>query len=75
MSAVIHFSTDDIAPHHRLAVWHEAVFQSEFNVDIEPILEVPFRAGEGAHIAWPAYSVGRELAGHIPAQDKTGRAR
>jgi AraC-like DNA-binding protein len=44
MSAVIHFSTDDIAPRDRLAVWCEALFQSEFNVDIEPTSSVPFRA-------------------------------
>jgi hypothetical protein len=44
MNAVIHFSTDEISPRHRLAVWREALFQSEFNVDIEPITEAPFRA-------------------------------
>jgi AraC-like DNA-binding protein len=44
MSAVIHFSTDAIAPRHRLAVWRETVFQTEFNVDIEPTSEAPFRA-------------------------------
>ena len=44
MSAVVHFSTDDIAPHHRIPVWRETVFQTEFNVDIEPISEAPFRA-------------------------------
>ena len=36
--------TDDIAPPHRLAVWREALFQTEFNVDIEPISDSPFRA-------------------------------
>ena len=44
MSAVVHFSTDDISPPHRLAVWREALFQTEFNVDIEPISDSPFRA-------------------------------
>jgi len=44
MSAVIHFSTDNIAPPHRIPVWRETVFQTEFNVDIEPISEAPFRA-------------------------------
>jgi len=44
MSAVVHFSTDEIAPRLRLAVWREALFQTEFNVDIEPISDVPFRA-------------------------------
>ena len=44
MSAVVHFSTDDIAPPHRLAVWREALFQTQFNVDIEPISDFPFRA-------------------------------
>jgi AraC-like DNA-binding protein len=43
MSAVAHFSTDDIAPRHRLAVWREALFQTEFNVDIEPARGAPFR--------------------------------
>jgi hypothetical protein len=43
MSAVVHFSTDEIAPRLRLAVWREALFQTEFNVDIEPISNVPFR--------------------------------
>jgi AraC-like DNA-binding protein len=44
MSAVIHFSTDEIAPRLRLAVWREALFQSEFNVDIESTSDAPFRA-------------------------------
>jgi AraC-like DNA-binding protein len=44
MSGVVHLSTDDIAPRHRLAVWREALFQSEFNVDIEPTSDAPFRA-------------------------------
>ena len=44
MSAVIHLSTDDIAPPHRFAVWREALFQSEFNVDIEPVPDSRFRA-------------------------------
>jgi len=44
MSAVIHLSTDDIAPRHRLAVWLETLFQSEFNVEVDPISPVPFRA-------------------------------
>ena len=44
MSAVIHLSTDDIAPRHRFAVWREALFQTEFNVDIEPISDSPFKA-------------------------------
>jgi len=44
MSAVLHVSTDGIAPRLRLAVWREALFQTEFNVDIEPISDVPFRA-------------------------------
>jgi len=44
MSAVVHFSTDEIAPRLRLAVWREALFQTEVNVDIEPISDVPFRA-------------------------------
>jgi AraC-like DNA-binding protein len=43
MNAVIRFSTDDIAPRHRLAVWREALFQTEFNVDIEPVRDAPFR--------------------------------
>ena len=44
MSAVIRLSTDEIDPRHRLAVWREALFQTEFNVDIEPISDSPFRA-------------------------------
>jgi AraC-like DNA-binding protein len=44
MSAVIHFSTDAIAPRDRLAVWREALFRTEFNVDIEPAGDAPFRA-------------------------------
>jgi len=44
MSAAIHFSTDDIAPPHRFAVWREALFQTQFNVDIEPTSDCPFRA-------------------------------
>lgn len=44
MSAVLHFSTDDIDPPHRFTVWREALFQSEFNVDIEPVSDSPFRA-------------------------------
>jgi hypothetical protein len=44
MSAVVHFSTDEIAPRLRLAVWREALFQTELNVDIEPISNAPFRA-------------------------------
>src|SRR5690242_9049871 len=44
MSALTHFSTDDIAPRDRLAVWREALFQTEFNVDIEPVPGAPFRA-------------------------------
>src|SRR6478735_9616317 len=44
MSAAIHFSTDDIAPPHRFAVWREALFQTQFNVDIEPTSNGPFRA-------------------------------
>src|ERR1043165_859350 len=44
MTAVVQVSTDDIAPRHRLAVWREALFQTEFNVDIEPISDTPFRA-------------------------------
>jgi AraC-like DNA-binding protein len=44
MGAVVHFSTDDISPRHRLAVWREALFQTEFNVDIEPVSDSPFRA-------------------------------
>src|ERR1051325_9444211 len=43
MSAVAHFSTDDITPRDRLAVWREALFQTEFNVDIEPSSDAPFR--------------------------------
>jgi AraC-like DNA-binding protein len=49
MSAVAHLSTDEIAPHLRLAVWREALFQTEFNVDIEPIADVPFRAQATVH--------------------------
>src|ERR1051325_6782122 len=44
MSALIHFSTDDIVPRDRLAVWRDAPFQTEFNVDIEPTSDIPFRA-------------------------------
>jgi len=44
MSAAIHLSTDDIAPPHRFAVWREALFPTQFNVDIEPISNGPFRA-------------------------------
>ena len=43
MSAAIRFSTDDIAPPHRLAVWREALFRTQFNVDIEPTSDSPFR--------------------------------
>jgi AraC-like DNA-binding protein len=49
MSAVTRFSTDEIAPHLRLAVWREALFQTELNVDIEPIADVPFRARATVH--------------------------
>src|SRR4029079_17391393 len=44
MSALNPFSTGDIAQPHRLAVWREALFQTEFNVDIEPVRDAPFRA-------------------------------
>src|SRR4051812_38659060 len=46
MSSVIHFSfsSDRIAPRHRLAVWRETLFQAEFNVDIEPVSPERFRA-------------------------------
>ena len=44
MSGVIHLSTDGIAPPHRFAAWREALFQSEFNVDIEAISDSPFQA-------------------------------
>ena len=44
MSAVIHFSIDNIAPPHRIPGWRETVFQTEFNVDIELMSEAPFRA-------------------------------
>jgi len=44
MSAVIRFSTDDVAPRRRLEVWLETLFQSEFNVEVDPISSVPFRA-------------------------------
>ena len=54
MSAVVHFSTDDISPPHRLAVWREALFQTQFNVDIEPISDSPFRARDGPYAARPA---------------------
>ena len=43
MSAVVRLSTDDIAPRDRFAVWREALFQTHFNVDIEPISDGPFR--------------------------------
>lgn len=43
MSAMMHFSTDGIAPPHRLAVWREALFRTQFNVDIEPTSDSPFR--------------------------------
>jgi AraC-like DNA-binding protein len=44
MSAVIHFSTDDITSPQRFTLWREALLQSEFNVDIEPVSDSPFRA-------------------------------
>src|SRR4051812_49260054 len=44
MTAVVQVSTDDIAPRHRLAVSREALFQTEFNVDLEPSSDAPFRA-------------------------------
>jgi len=44
MSAAIQISTDEIAPPHRFAAWREALFQSEFSVDIEPVSDAPFRA-------------------------------
>lgn len=46
MTSVIYFSfsTDAIAPRHRLDLWREALFQAEFNVDLEPISPDRFRA-------------------------------
>jgi len=37
-SAVVsRFSTDDVAPRDRIALWRELVFQSSFDVDIAQI--------------------------------------
>src|SRR5437763_7560191 len=38
------FSTDDVAPRDRIALWRELVFQSSLEVDIAPADAGPFRA-------------------------------
>jgi AraC-like DNA-binding protein len=41
---VARFSTDDVAPRDRIALWRELVFQSSLEVDIAPAATGPFRA-------------------------------
>ena len=41
---VARFSTDDVAPRDRIALWRELVFQSSLEVDIAPADAGPFRA-------------------------------
>ena len=41
---VVRFSTDDVAPQDRIAVWRELIFQSSLQVDIVPTDAAPFRA-------------------------------
>ena len=49
-SAVVsRFSTDDVAPRDRIALWRELVFQSSFDVDIAPAAAGPFRATATVH--------------------------
>ena len=33
-ASVIRFSTDDVAPRDRIAIWRELVFQSSLEVDV-----------------------------------------
>ena len=42
--SVARFSTDDIAPRDRLAVWREVLVRSVLNADIEPTSDIPFHA-------------------------------
>jgi len=46
---VTRFSTDDLAPRDRVAIWRELVFQSSFEVDIAPADAGPFRATATVH--------------------------
>jgi len=41
---IAHFSTDDVAPHQRIAAWRALLFQSSLDVDIAPAAGAPFRA-------------------------------
>jgi AraC-like DNA-binding protein len=43
------FSTDEVAPRDRIAIWRELVFQSSFEVDITPAAAGPFRATATVH--------------------------
>jgi AraC-like DNA-binding protein len=45
----LRFSTDDVAPGDRIAIWRELVFQSSFEVDITPAAAGPFRATATVH--------------------------
>src|SRR5262245_23597636 len=53
LSPPIRFSTDDLPPRDRLAIWREVLFQSRIGAEIEPTSVDPFRARATA----------RELAG------------
>src|SRR3954451_23482325 len=41
---IAHFSTDELAPHERIAAWRALLFQSSLDVDIAPAADAPFRA-------------------------------
>jgi AraC-like DNA-binding protein len=41
---VARFSTEDVAPQDRIAIWRELIFQSSLEVDIAPADDGPFRA-------------------------------
>lgn len=43
-AVAVRFSTDDLPPRDRLAVWRELVFQSAMGVDVELESDLPFRA-------------------------------
>lgn len=48
-ASVMRFSTDDLAPRDRIAIWRELVFQSSLEVDIAPADAGPFRATATVH--------------------------
>jgi AraC-like DNA-binding protein len=43
-AAVARFSTDDVAPRDRVAIWREALVRTVLKFDVEPVAEAPFRA-------------------------------